>query len=586
VVNGAVVLVVLCALAIYTVAPNELVANVCYLGVLVGAGVGAWIGAARAPRERRLVPVLIAIGVSLSALGDVLWTVLDQLGSGTDVSVADPPWFASYVALCLALWLVLKRTRPSTSGGRRADLNLTLDVVTIVVVSVLIFWSVSIDAIVADHSVSPFVRAVWAAYPVADAILLALVVRVMMSRSARATVGASFAVGVGLWLAADIAYLQAPDASNAGVFLDAAWMVGPVLMARAAWRAGDVGTETVDTSPRGGWVGQLLVAVAPLLVPAALELVADVRGQDDQPVQLFVGTALLITLTFVRTARLLRSEARALRELESARDAALRASEAKTLFVANMSHEIRTPLTTVLATGELLEDTPLDSVQLELVTKMNRSGGLLMSLVEGILDFSRIEAGQLGLTSRAFDLHAMVADVADVYRSRAIPAGVTFACHVDTTVPRTVVGDPARVFQVLSNLLDNALKFTDDGEVRLDVRRVDAVPAGDSVGHDVEFMVSDTGIGLREEDQKLIFESFHQVDGSTTRRHGGNGLGLAICKELVELQGGSITVQSQFGIGSTFVVRLPLREDTSGPLLIQTLRASLPGPQVAGRHRP
>ena len=566
VVNGALALVVLGAVALYADTENEIVANVCYFGVLFGAGVGAWIGAARAPRGGRLVPVLIAFGVSLSALGDVLWSVLEAMGAGTDVSIADPPWFASYVVLCVAVWVVIRRTRASGAGGRGTDLNLMLDVGTIVFVSVLIFWSISVDAIVADHTVSPFVRTVWATYPVADAVLLALVVRVMLRRSARASIGSSFAVGVVIWLAADIAYLQVPDASNVGVLLlDAAWMVAPVLLARAAWRSGDLNAAASDSPARGSWLGQLVIAVAPLFVPAGLELLADLRGEDDQPLQLFVGTAVLTTLAFVRTFRLLRSEDRALRDLESARDVALEASRAKTLFVANMSHEIRTPLTTMLATGELLEDTPLDDLQLNFLTKMNRSGELLKSLVEGILDFSRIEAGQLRLTSTAFDLHATVADAADIYRSRALPIGIRFECILEPGVPRTVVGDPARLFQVLSNLLDNALKFTHDGQVSLIVRCAPTGAGSEGAGNGVEFIVSDTGIGLREEDQELVFESFHQVDGSTTRSYGGNGLGLAICKELIELMGGSIAMQSQFGAGSTFVVRLPLTPEDTGP---------------------
>jgi signal transduction histidine kinase len=218
----------------------------------------------------------------------------------------------------------------------------------------------------------------------------------------------------------------------------------------------------------------------------------------------------------------------------------------------------------VSATGELPEDTPLDDLQLTLLTKMNRSGARLMSLVEGILDFSKIETGQLKLTSTAFDLHAMVADVADIYRSRAFPTGIRFECHLEPGVPRTVVGDPARLFQVLSNLMDNALKFTHEGEVTLVVRN-DNAPGSDAAGEGVQFIVSDTGIGLREDDRELIFESFHQVDGSTTRRYGGNGLGLSICTELTKLMGGSITVQSQFGTGSTFVVRIPLTLEDTDP---------------------
>jgi signal transduction histidine kinase len=563
--SGAVGFVVLTAVLVYAVTDNEVVATSCYLGVLVGASVGAWIGAERVSPGRRLVPRLIAAGVSLTALGDVLWEVLDKMGAGNDVSIADPPWFASYLVLCAALLVVLGRAQ--SRNGRRVDADFVIDAVTIGVVSVLIFWSVTIDTIAADQSVTPFVRTVWASYPIADAILLALVVRVLMSRNARAAIDASFAVGVGLWLAADIAYLQAPVGDTALLMMDIAWMVAPVLMARAAWRACDVQPETAGSSVLGSWVSQLTVAVGALFVPAALELVADVRGEPDQPLQLFIGTGALVMLAFVRTARLIRSDERAHRELEVARDAAVEASRAKSMFLANMSHEIRTPLTTVLATREILEDTPLNDFQLGLLERMQRSGDLLQTLVEGVLDFSRIEAGQLELASTRFDLHALVGDVADAYVLRAIENGIRFTWHIDPRAPRIVFGDPSRLTQVATNLLDNALKFTHHGEVSLLVRPAEADFERGGADDAVEFRVNDTGIGIRKADQESVFESYTQVDGTITRRYGGNGLGLAICKELTELMGGSITLQSQFGVGSTFVVRIPLanRRPGAGP---------------------
>lgn len=556
--TGAVALVVATAVAVFALTDDPDLDDVCYLGVMVGAAIGAWIGAEHAPREARLVPRLIAIGVSLTAVGDVLWTILDRMGADTDVSIADPPWFASYAFLCAALWVVLGRGR--RQGARRMDVDSMIDALTIVVVSVLIFWSFSIGSIVADGSATPLERAVWSVYPVADAILFALVVRVLMSRAARTTIDPSFAVGVCLWLATDIAYLNAPESSVALVAMDVAWMVAPVLLARAAWRVRDDATGAATCSGRGGWVAQLTVAVGPLMVPPALELVSDLRGQPDQPVLLLTGTAALVTLAFVRTARLIRSKETALRELEVARDAAVKASDAKSMFLANVSHEIRTPLTTVLATAEILEDTGLSDTQLKLLAKMHRSGELLRKLVEGILDFSRIEAGQVDLASDVFDLHAMVMDVADVYEPRSRQAGIRFAVRLDPGVPQAVVGDPGRLFQVLSNLLDNALKFTHQGQVTMTVRPARTVVAS------VEFVVSDTGIGIREEELTSVFDSFRQVDGSMTRRYGGSGLGLAICRDLAHLMGGSLTVQSQFGAGTTFVFQMPvghLPADTS-----------------------
>jgi signal transduction histidine kinase len=545
--SGVVALLVTGALVVNATTDSDALATACYLGVLVGAGIGAWIGAERAPRGQRLVPRLIAAGVSLTALGDVLWEVLDRLGAGTDVSIADAPWFASYVFLCAALWAVLGR-------GSRLDVDFVVDAVSIVAVCVLVFWSTSVAPILTDDSLTPLVRAVTAAYPIADAVLLALVVRVLTSRRGRSVVDASFAVGVSLWLAADIAYLHAPADSAGLVLMDAAWMVAPVLIARAAWRVPDPDVADAPLPATAGWVAQLVIAVGPLLVPPLLEVVADLRGRPDHPLQLFVGMAVLVALAFVRTARLLRSEERAHRELEVARDAALQASRAKSMFLANMSHEIRTPLTTVLASAELLEDTPLDDLQGGLLARMRRAGEQLTSLVEGILDFSRVEAGELELRPVVFDLRAVVDDLAEAYAPRAHGAGLAFTSRVDPRLPDAVVGDRQRLVQVVTNLLDNALKFTHRGWVELDVRPGEG-PAGEGW---VDIAVRDTGIGIAERDRATVFESFRQVDGSATRQYGGSGLGLAICRELTELMGGSVEVGSELGSGSTFLVRLPL----------------------------
>jgi signal transduction histidine kinase len=568
---GAVVAItVAVAVLVHAITDNEAVASFCYLGVLVGASVGAWIGSARAPQGQRLVPRLIATGLSLTALGDALWTLLDMLGANTDVSIADPPWFAAYIFLCAALWRVLVAGRDAS--GARDGVDFLIDAGTIIVVSLLAMWSISVGSILADDSVGPLVRAVWAAYPIADAVLLALVVRILMSRGARLATGTSFAAGTCLWLAADIAYMLAPSSSFEKMLLDPAWMVAPVLMARAAWRSGLVTKEVADSSTSGG-VAQLMLAVCPLLVPPTLELVGDLRGAPDNPLLLAIGTVVVVALAFVRTARLLRSEEHAQRQLERARDAALEASRAKSMFLANMSHEIRTPLTTVLAAAEILEDTPLNGLQLKLLGKMHRSGELLKTLVEGILDFSRIEAGQLTLAPRTFDLHAMIGDAADVYGPRASQAGLGFECHLDPRLAQMVVGDPARVFQVLTNLLDNAMKFTRQGKVTLAVRPETSDYQGVGVSRVVRFAVEDSGIGIQAQDQASIFASFNQVDGSTTRKYGGIGLGLAICKELTELMGGTITVQSEYGTGSTFVIHVPLPPATGDQLAPQAERA-------------
>jgi signal transduction histidine kinase len=548
-------LVVAAAVVAQSVTDDPDVVDVCYLGVLIGASIAGWIGAGRWPPRQRLVWRLIAAGVTLNAVGEVLWTVLVRTGADPDVSVADLAWFTSYVLLCAAMWIILSRSRKDG----RADIDFVVDALTIAVVSVLVFWRFTVESIVGDTTASAFARAVWVSYPLLDAVLLALVVRALLSRSGRAALGAAFGVGVCLWLAADILYLQGTEQRAATTAMNAAWLLAPVLMAWATWPGSRDRTAAVPApapSASKDWLLLLLVAVCPLIVPPALELVADLRGERDQPGQLVVGMAAVIVLALVRTGRVIRSEQRAQQELEVARDAALAASEAKSMFMANMSHELRTPLTTVLVATELLKESSVDAAQLDLLAKVRRSGERLQALVEGVLDFSRIEAGRAVLHPVEFDLHGLVADVADVHLPQARRQQTQLDWTIAPGVPRTVVGDQTRVFQVLNNLVENAVKFSANGRVRIDVH-----PAGDDNGRPapgVRFTVSDTGIGIGEEDQERVFESFTQVDGSASRRYEGTGLGLAICKELTELMGGTITLRSRLGEGSTFTVRLPL----------------------------
>ena len=294
--SAGVGLVALTAVLVYAVTDDKLLATACDVGVAVGACVAASIGAERAPRGQRLVPRLIAAGVLLSMLGHVLLGVLDSLGAETDVSVADIPWLASYVVFGAAMWVVLRRSRDR--GAHRVDVDFLVDALTIVVVTVLVIWSLSVSAIAADHSVPPFTRMVWAAYPLGGAVLFALMVRVLLSRSARKTMGVSFAVSVGLVLAANLIYLQAPQ-GGVLVMMNAAWMLAPVMAAFSVWRISETRVEVSTAPALGGWA--LVLAIGPLLVPGALELVTDLRGKPDQPLELFIGTALLGTLAFVRT---------------------------------------------------------------------------------------------------------------------------------------------------------------------------------------------------------------------------------------------------------------------------------------------
>jgi signal transduction histidine kinase len=232
-----------------------------------------------------------------------------------------------------------------------------------------------------------------------------------------------------------------------------------------------------------------------------------------------------------------------------AREAAEAASLLKSQFLANMSHEIRTPLNGMLGMVQVLEMEPLTTAQRNRVRTIRESGATLLQILNDILDFSKIEAGKLELSAAAFDLEAMVEALTATFADSARAKGLRLDCTVKAGAKGVWLGDVARVRQILSNLLSNALKFCDAGEVSFTVGR-----AGDGVA----FVVSDTGVGIPDSELSRLFEKFSQVDATSTRRHGGTGLGLAICRELAHMMHGEITVESVLGQGSSFCLTLPL----------------------------
>ncbi|MBT8436014.1 MAG: response regulator [Gammaproteobacteria bacterium] len=242
-----------------------------------------------------------------------------------------------------------------------------------------------------------------------------------------------------------------------------------------------------------------------------------------------------------------------LEKLHAAIDSAKQANEAKSRFLANMSHELRTPLNGVIGMGDLLRETPLSREQHELIGTLHSSAYSLLDLIENVLDIAKIEAGKISIENKPLDLYATVNAVVYMLSPTAEAKNLMISCSIDPGTPFSLKGDHQHLRQVLINLVNNAIKFTDEGSVNLRVFRV----AGSDTSPRIRFEVTDTGIGIPADSVDTIFEDFTQAEQSSSRSYGGTGLGTAICKELVELMGGEIGVESEHYKGSQFWFELP-----------------------------
>ena len=279
-------------------------------------------------------------------------------------------------------------------------------------------------------------------------------------------------------------------------------------------------------------------------------------GGSFTPIEVTAGDELFESLTESFNDLLAKLEVRendlktAMRELESARDAANAANVLKTQFLANMSHEIRTPLNGVLAMAEVMAMSELEPVQRDRLDVIRRSGGLLLAVLNDVLDLSKIEAGKLTLFEEDFDVANLVAQTRETFDALAKAKSLDLQIDVAEAASGWWRGDADRLRQILGNLLSNAVKFTSQGAVS---GRIDVAASGA-----LRIVVTDTGVGIAPEKLPSLFEKFTQADNSATRRFGGTGLGLAICRELTQMMGGTINVESTEGKGSAFTVELPL----------------------------
>jgi signal transduction histidine kinase/ActR/RegA family two-component response regulator len=270
-----------------------------------------------------------------------------------------------------------------------------------------------------------------------------------------------------------------------------------------------------------------------------------------------IGLGLLSNL-FISARRQLAASRDALRkargEAQERGVAAEAANEAKSSFLATMSHEIRTPLNGVLGMAQAMAADELSPLQHDRLDVIRQSGEALLAILNDVLDLSKIEAGRFELEQVEFDLGDLMKGAHSAFTALANKKGLSFDLTIEAPAKGVYLGDPTRVRQILYNLISNALKFTEHGEVRVTAAQVTTATAGDALS----LMVSDTGVGIAPDRLGALFEKFTQADASTTRRYGGTGLGLSICRELAHLMGGEISTRSQLGEGSTFSVRLPL----------------------------
>jgi two-component system, sensor histidine kinase len=295
----------------------------------------------------------------------------------------------------------------------------------------------------------------------------------------------------------------------------------------------------------------LLTPYAATLIYMGVDLASRDHNDIRDPVAVAAGVVTLVNFFFLGRRQLDRSRTVlrvARKQAQQGEMAAEAANTAKSAFLATMSHEIRTPLNGVLGMAQAMAVDELSQVQRDRLSVIHRSGEALLAILNDVLDLSKIEAGKLELEVIEFDLAELAQGAYSAFTALANKKGLSFALDIGEARGR-YLGDPTRIRQILYNLISNALKFTDQGEIRVTARRD---------GTMLEIAVVDTGVGISPENLVRLFQKFDQLDSSTTRRFGGTGLGLAICHELAQLMGGEIGVESQVGQGSRFVVRLPL----------------------------